>query len=133
MSASDYAEVVFLKLWRGNSLGSNATAPTHVYAKLHTGDPGEAGTSNAYGTTGVDISRQEIAFTDPTGSGGTMSMTTFTPTWTSLLTGSVSISYISLWDATTSGNCIASGALTSAIAVNVSDTFVLNSCTFACD
>jgi hypothetical protein len=136
VSASDYAEEVFLKLWRGNSLGSNATAPAHIYAKLHVGDPGEAGTANPYGTTGVDISRPELSFTDPTGTGGTMSMTgSFTPTWTSLLTGSVNITYISLWDASTGGNCIGSGALVSpsSVAVNTGDTLVLTACTFTCD
>lgn len=137
--AATYSEDVYLKLWRGNSAGSNATAPAHVYAGLHTGAPGEDGLSNHYGTSGIDRSYQELYFGAPSGSPRSMSMTSSSPTWTSLLTGSATITHISIFDSSTlssnlpTGNCIAWGALTSSVAVNVGDTFILSSCTFQLD
>ena len=44
MSISNYAELKILDHTTGTA---SWTAPSGVYLKLHTGDPGEAGTSNA--------------------------------------------------------------------------------------
>lgn len=84
------------------------TAITTVYLKLHIGDPGSAGTSNASAvTTRNAITWGTIsAGSMPLSSVGSFSMTT-----------SETISHISLWDASTAGNFLQSAALTSSVPV----------------
>ncbi len=41
MSISNYLEEAWLKTLRGGGAGTTFTAPTTIYLKLHTGDPGE--------------------------------------------------------------------------------------------
>lgn len=90
------------------------TAPTNIYVKLHTGDPGEDGTGNA----ATHTTRVEATF--GTASAGTISndgAVSFTS-----LAGTETISYFSLWDASTAGNCLGSGALSASKAVTAGDT-----------
>ena len=119
MTMSNYLEDAVANALRGNSAGTSFTAPTHVYVKLHTGDPGEAGTSNAAGNT----TRQEAIF--GASSGGVIT-TTADVTWTSVST-SETYSHVSLWDNSSAGNCLGSGALTASKAVNSGDTFTISS------
>jgi len=112
MSISNYLETVLL------DLVFNATAysgQSTVYVKLHLGDPGEAGTSNAAAHT------TRAAATFGAASGGTISNDA-TITWTSM-TANETLSHVSLWDASTSGNCLWTGALNVSKAVNTGDTF----------
>jgi hypothetical protein len=81
------------------------TSPSGIYVKLHLGDPGEAGTTNA----AVETTRQQATF-GTNSSGGTIS-NTVAITWTSVST-SETVSHISLWDASTAGNCLWKGQLT---------------------
>lgn len=122
MSMSDYLEDAIANALRGGGNGTSFTAPAAVYAKLHTGDPGEAGTSNAAGNT----SRQAVTF--GASSGGVISLSN-SPSWTSVST-SETYSHISLWDNSTAGNCLGSGALSSSVAVTAGDTFNLTSLTY---
>lgn len=117
MSISNYLEGEWLKTIRGGGNGSNFTAPAATYAKLHTGDPGEAGTSNAAGET----TRQAISFGAPSSGVITASGDV---TWTNVST-SETISHISIWDNSTAGNCLFTGALSASKTVNSGDTFVL--------
>lgn len=117
MGMSRYLQDAVGNAIRGNSAGSNFTAPTHVYAKLHTGDPGVNGTANAAGNT----TRQEIIF--GASSGGVITMSN-TPTWTNVSTAET-YAYISLWDDSSAGNCLGSGQLASSKTVAVGDTFEL--------
>lgn len=121
MSASNYLENAFANALRGGGNGSSFTAPSAVYAKLHTGDPGEDGTSNAAGNT----SRQAVEF--GAASGGVISLTN-TPSWTNVST-TETYSYVSLWDNSTAGNCLGSGALTAGVSVTAGDTFTLTALT----
>lgn len=88
-----------------------------VYMKLHTGDPGEACTSNA----AQHVTRVQVTFGSAAAS-ETISNTAAV-TFSSLYTNET-ISYISMWDtnATDSGNPNYYGALTTAKAVNTGDT-----------
>lgn len=90
-----------------------------VYVKLHTGDPGEAGTSAAAGET----TRKAASF-------GTSSSGTCTSdadlVWTNVSTAET-YSHVSLWDASTAGNCLGSGALAAPKTVAVGDTFTIPS------
>lgn len=117
MSISDYLEDEWAKTLRGGGNGSDFTAPATVYAKLHTGDPGEAGTANA----ATETTRKAIAFGVPSGGVITASGDV---TWTNVSTGE-SYSHISLWDHATAGNCLFAGALSTPKTVNAGDTFVL--------
>ena len=122
MSASDYLENAIANAVRGGGNGTSFTAPAAIYAKLHTGDPGEAGTSNAAGET----TRKEAQF--GAASGGVVSLSN-TVSWTNVST-SETYSHISLWDNSTAGNCLGSGALSSSVAVTAGDTFSLSALTF---
>lgn len=121
MSISNYLEEAWLKTLRGGGNGTNFTAPASVYVKLHTGDPGEDGTSNAAGET----TRKAATFAAPANPGGTMDSNADV-SWTNVST-SETYSHISLWDASSNGNCLYTGALTASKAVNSGDTFTIPS------
>jgi len=119
---SDYLENAIGNALRGGGNGSSFTAPAAVYAKLHTGDPGEAGTSNA----AAETTRQAVEF--GAASSGVISLSN-SPSWTNVST-TETYSHISLWDASTAGNCLGSGALTSSVSVTAGDTFNLTALTY---
>lgn len=121
MSLSDYLENKLLDHLRGVSY----TAPSGLYVKLHTGDPGEAGTGNAAGET----TRQQATFA--AASGGAMT-TSGTVTWTNVAAAET-ISHISIWDASTAGNCLGSGALSASKTVAIGDTLQLTAITWSLD
>ena len=87
-----------------------ATRPTAWYAALHTGDPGEAGSANEVLVgTDADYVRKSITFDDPT-SGQSPSLGA--ATWTvDAGSGGYTVTHLSIWDASTSGNCLIKGAL----------------------
>lgn len=120
MSISNYAENKLLDTLRNTSFAVAAT-----YIKLHTGDPGEDGTSNAAGNT----TRQQVSFS--AASGGSMASSA-TVTWTNVST-TETYSHFSLWDASTAGNCLWKGALSSNAAVTAGDTFQITSLTLTLD
>lgn len=122
MSASDYLEQAIANALRGGGNGSSFTAPANVYAKLHIGDPGENGTANAAGNT----TRQEVTF--GAASGGVISLATG-GAWTNVSTAET-YSYVSLWDNSTAGNCLGSGALTASSTVAIGDNFSLTALTY---
>ena len=118
MSASDYAENEIAD-WLG---GNGATpAMANVYAKLHIGDPGEAGTANA----AAETDRVEVTF--DASSGGVVALAA-TATWTAVST-TETYSHVSLWDAATAGNCIGSGAMTTPVDVVAGNDFDLTALT----
>lgn len=125
MSLSNYLEDAFANTLRGGGNGVSFTAPTAVYAKLHTADPGEAGNSSAAGET----TRQAVTF--GAASSGVISLSN-TPTWTNVST-SETYSHVSLWDSSTAGNCLGSGSLTSPKTVAAGDTFTLSALTVTLD
>jgi hypothetical protein len=124
MTISNYLEEAWLKTIRGGGNGTNFTAPAAVYAKLHTGDPGEDGTSSAAGET----TRQAVTFGAPTNPGGVMSLASG-GAWTNVSTAET-YSHISLWDDPAAGNCLGSGALTAPKTVAIGDNFTLTALTY---
>lgn len=108
-------------------LGASAfTAPTNVFAKLHTGDPGSAGTSNASSVT----TRSQITWA--AASGGSKAITATFPSWTNWAgTNGEVVSHISVWDASTAGNFLYSFALAVAKTMNTGDNATLSSHTAA--
>lgn len=92
------------------------------FVKLHTGDPGAAGTANASANT----TRNAVTWNAP--SGGSMTLNALS-SWT--MTTSETITHISIWDASTAGNFIESWALSSGVAVVNGSTLTINTLTLS--
>lgn len=99
---------------------ANYTASAAVYAKLHTGLPGDTGTSNA----SSDTLRKLVAWAAP--SGGAIASSAAV-SWTLALSGGETLSHVSYWDALTSGNCIGWAALGATAAMVNGEVFTLSS------
>ena len=94
---------------------------TNVFVKLHTGDPGASGASNAaVGST------TRPAITWAAASSGAIAMNGTAPSWTNGGT-SETLSHISFWDANAAGNFLGSAALSSSQAWASGNTFTLTS------
>lgn len=104
----------WLDALRGTAFSASAT-----WVCLHTADPGAAGTSSA--STGA-TSRSQATFA--AASNGAIALTGTKPSWTNGGT-SETISHISVWDASTSGNLLWTAALTNTRAWASGDVFVL--------
>ena len=98
---------------------ASAYSAAGVYVKLHLGDPGEDGTANAAAET------DRVAASFGAAASGTATSDAAVE-WTNVA-ASETISHISLWDASTAGNCLWTGALTASKAVNAGDTFTIAS------
>ena len=110
--------------WLDMLRGVAFAAPAGLYMKLHTGDPGAAGTANASGTT------TRMAITLSAASGGSISMSG-TLSWTSWAAGTETISHVSLWDNVSAGIVLWTGALASSKTVNNGDTLNITAMTAA--
>src|ERR1700741_3060274 len=87
-----------------DALGNNTSyAVAQLYIKLHTGDPGAAGTSNA----ATETTRKSVSF-GAASSGSIANDAAIT--WTSIA-GSQDASHFSLWDNVSAGNFIGSGTI----------------------
>ena len=122
MSISNYAENKILEHTTGETAW---TMPTNVYVKLHTGDPGEAATSNA----ATETTRKQASFA--AASSGSIATDT-TLEWTNVA-ATETITHWSLWDASTAGNALWTGALSSSAAVTAGDTFQITTLTLSLD
>ena len=122
MSISNYAELKILDHLTGRAAW---TAPSTVYIKLHTGDPGEEGTSNAASET----TRKSASWS--AASSGSIA-TSATLEWTNV-SNTETYSHWSAWDNSTAGNCLWTGALSSSAAVTAGDTFQITSLTLSLD
>lgn len=123
LSGANLAQA-WLRVLRGNSAGTTFTAPAVQAAKLHTGDPGAAGTSNA---AAGDTTRKALTFADANTS-GVMALASSPASWTNGGT-SETLSHISVWDSTTAGNFMYSAALTASQAWANTNTFTLTNLT----
>lgn len=99
--------------------GSTFTVVANTYVKLHTGDPGSAGASNA---AAGDTTRKAV--TQSAASSGAIAISGTNPVWTNG-GSSETISHISVWDASTSGNFLYSVALSASQAWVSGNTFTL--------
>jgi hypothetical protein len=104
-------------------LGANCapSSVSNVYIKLHTGAPGEDGTSNA----ATETTREEATF--DAASGGAVALTA-TVTWTNVST-TESVSHISAWDDPSAGNCLFVGALSAPVSLTAGDNLNLTALT----
>ena len=105
--------------WLNWIRGSATTAPSTIFVKLHTADPGASGaTAAAAGST------TRVAATFSAASGGAIALTGTNPSWTNGGT-SETLTHVSVWDASTSGNFLWSAALSSSQAWANTNTFTL--------
>lgn len=118
MSISNYVETAVMDALFNNASPA-ALQLSNRYVKLHIGDPGEAGTSNA----AAETTRKSA--TSAASSNGVFTSTNDL-TWTSVA-GTETYSHVSLWDSSTAGNCLWVGAMTASKAVTAGDTFTISS------
>lgn len=111
--SSTVANAILNSLCRATSW----TAPTAVHIKLHLGDPGSAGASNAAANT----TRQQATFGTNASAGSIAN--TVAVTWTSV-SATEAYTHFSAWDAAAAGNFLFSGTLT-ANGVTIGDTFTV--------
>lgn len=108
----------YLNVYRNTAYAAVA----NVFVKLHIGDPGSAGTANASGVT----TRNEVTWNAPSaGSMPLLALASYS------MTGSETISHISLWTASTAGTFLQSAALTASVPVINGSTLSFSSCTLA--
>lgn len=97
--------------------GTNYTAVS-PFVKLHTGDPGSAGTSNA----SAETTRKALTFAAPSTASTVRSSAASAVSWATWAAGSETISHFSVWDASTSGNFLFSGSFSVSRSVVNGDT-----------
>ena len=122
MSISNYAELKILEHTTGKTAW---TIPTNVYIKLHTGDAGEEGTSNAASETTRKVAAWATAASGSIATSATLEWTNVAATET--------YTHWSMWDDVSAGNCLWTGALSSSAAVTAGDTFQITSLTLSLD
>ena len=91
--------------------------PAEVWIKLHTGDPGAAGTSNAAANT----TRVQATFAAASGGAST---TTADLEWTNV-PNAETYSHISAWSASAAGTFLFSDALNTSRTVAIGDNFTI--------
>jgi len=126
---SDWAENALMDWLMG---GASPTRPTTRHVALHTGDPGETGASNEVGA-GVGYARQAATF--GASSGGATSNVANVVFGPASGAGFGTVSHVSVWDASSGGNCLWKGPLSAsqAVAAGVSFTIVAGDLDLALD
>lgn len=102
--------------WLDAVARNTSYAEAAVWVKLHLGDPGSAGTSNP----AAETTRQQATF--GSAASGRAISNTVAVEWTNVST-TETYTWISLWDASTSGNFLGRDDLSSSAAVTAGDTF----------
>lgn len=118
-AASNYAENLALT-WLLTS--SSATRPTAWYLALYTNDPGEAASGTE--VSGTNYARQSIAFTVSGNTASNSATVTFPAAGSG---GWGTISHVAIYDASTSGNLLFKGAVTTSKQIDQGDTFQVSS------
>lgn len=118
MSKSDYLENKMLD----HALGTTAfTQPTNQYLALHTANPTDAGSGAELSTSGTGYGRIAVDFNaassgTATGPDAAIEFTNSSgSSWTQ-------VTHFGVWDASTSGNLLYYGALTTAKTIAAGDT-----------
>jgi hypothetical protein len=118
LGATTFADKVLNHMLRSVA----STAPAGQFTKLHTGDPGSAGTANASSVT------TRPTTTVAASSSGSCALAATFPAWTSWAgTSPETVTHFSLWDASTAGTFLCSLALTASRTVQTGDTLTWSS------
>ena len=119
-AASDFTENLALKFLLTNT---TATRPTAWYVALFTTATSDAGGGTEVSTSGTAYSRQAISFTvtnDTATNSSTITFSAATANWGS-------IGWVAIYDASTGGNQLFHGAVTTAKTIESGDTFQISS------
>lgn len=124
MGASLFLDNAIAKVLRGGGNGVDLPAPAALYAQLHTGAPGDAGTANV----ATESSRQEVWFT----TSGRINTLANIPEWSNVA-GTERYTHVSIWDSPTPGGGTywGSGELAEPQTVGAGDAYRL--LTFVCE
>jgi hypothetical protein len=93
--------------------GTSYTGVT-PFLKLHTADPGAAGTTAA----STETTRKALTFAAPSGN----AVVSGAVSWATWSASAETITHYSIWDASTAGNFLISGQFTASKAVTTGDT-----------
>lgn len=116
-AASNYLELKLLD----HALGTASfTAPSNVYLGLFTSDPTDANSGTEVSGAATAYARQTITF-DAAASGSAASAATVTFSAATLNWGT--ITHIGIYDASTGGNLLFHGAVTTSKTIESGDTF----------
>jgi hypothetical protein len=119
---SDYLENGLLNVFRGTAFPLAATGS--VYVALHTADPTDAGTGTE--VSGTAYARQGItkasgSWAAPTGNPAAITNAAAVTFPAAGAGGWGTVTHVAIWDASTAGNLLFSGALTASKAVAQDD------------
>lgn len=103
--------------------GTTFTGLAASALKLHTGDPGAAGTTAASAET------TRKALTWAAAASGSKAINGTLPSWPGWTAGAETISHVSMWDSTTAGVVILTGALSAAKPMTNGDTLNITAMT----
>jgi hypothetical protein len=102
-----------------------ATAPTATFVQLYSQDPTDAGSATGALYSRVSIASGTGSWTRGTGGNGTITNASAF-TITSSATATASATYVAVWDASTAGNLLFFGALTTAKTIASGDEVKFN-------
>lgn len=120
-AASDYLENKVLDHFLGTA---STTAPTNVYVALFTADPTDADSGTEVTTTGTAYARQTATFSAAS-SGSTSNSADIEFSQATANYGTVT--HFGIYDASTAGNLLFHGALTSSKTIETGDVFKIAS------
>lgn len=106
MPYSTYIKNAWLNTIRGGGVGTSFTAPTTIYASLHTANPGDSGANEV---TGGSPAYARKAIVHGAASAGAATATTL-PTFD--VPAGVTVTHVGYWDAVTAGNFLGSDDVT---------------------
>jgi len=121
-AASDYLENKVLDHFLGTA---STSAPATVYLALFTTDPTDAGSGTEVSTSGTAYSRQSIAFSSA--SSGSTSNSADVEFSQATGSGFGTVTHFGIYDASTAGNLLFHGALTSSKTIDAGDVFKIAS------
>src|SRR5690349_17409024 len=104
ISKTTYWSTAILNAMRG----TNITAPAGMYLALHSGDPGEAGSSNEISDAGS--ARQSVAFAAPSGTNPVGTSNTADQLFPAAA-AQFTVTHVSIKDASSAGNTLYKGPL----------------------
>lgn len=120
-AASDYLELKLLD----HSLGTASfTAPSNVYVGLFTSSPGDDDSGTEVSDVGTAYTRKIATFAAATGGSAS---TNATITFDAATANWGTISHIGIYDASSAGNLLFHGAVTTSKTIETGDTFQISS------
>jgi len=121
-AASDYLENKVLDHFLGTT---STSAPANVYLALFTSDPTDAGSGTEVSTSGTNYARQAITFSSA--SSGSTSNSADVQFSQATGSGFGTVTHFGIYDASTAGNLLFHGALTTSKTIDAGDVFKIAS------